>query len=217
VARASIDLAERADPRPAHATIEAVVAEDPAAAKTIAERWLYVALCERDNVGVSRALAVVPPEGTSVVSNIWAPRAYFEAVAARTRGDATVARAAFTAARAEVEKTTREQPDYAQGLTILGLIDAGLGRKDDAIQEGRRAVELVPVSKDAIDGTDLILNLAVIYARTGEKDLALKQLAEAAQLPSSLNYGSLRLHPDWDTLRNDPRFEKIVASLAPKL
>jgi hypothetical protein len=75
----------------------------------------------------------------------------------------------------------------------------------------------VPVSKDAIDGTDLILNLAVIYAWTGEKDLALKQLAEAAQLPSSLNYGWLRLHPDWDTLRNDPRFEKIVASLAPKL
>jgi TolB-like protein/class 3 adenylate cyclase/Flp pilus assembly protein TadD len=216
VARASIDLAERADPRPAHATIEAVVAEDPTAAKTIAERWLYIALCERDNVGVSRALAVVPPEGTSEVSNIWAPRAYFEAVAARARGDATVARAAFTTARAEVEKTMREQPDYAQGLTILGLIDAGLGRKDDAIREGRRAVELVPVSKDAIDGTNLILNLAVIYAWTGEKDLALKQLAEAAQLPSSLSYGWLRLHPDWDTLRNDPRFEKIVASLAPK-
>jgi hypothetical protein len=74
----------------------------------------------------------------------------------------------------------------------------------------------VPVSKDAIDGTDLILNLAVIYAWTGEKNLALKQLAEAAQLPSSLNYGWLRLHPDWDMLRNDPRFEKIVASLAPK-
>jgi TolB-like protein/class 3 adenylate cyclase/Flp pilus assembly protein TadD len=217
VARASINLAERANARPVHATIEAVVAEDPAAARSIADKWLYIALCERDNFGVSRALAVVPPEGISVGSNIWSPRAYFEAVAARARGDATVARAAFTAARAEVEKTTREQPDYAQGLTILGLIDAGLGRKDDAIREGRRAVELVPVSKDAIDGTDLILNLAVIYAWTGEKDLALKQLAEAAQLPCSLNYGWLRLHPDWDTLRNDPRFEKIVTSLAPKL
>jgi TolB-like protein/Tfp pilus assembly protein PilF len=217
VARALIDLAERADARPVHATIDAVVAEDPAAARSIADRWLYIALCERDNFSVSRALAVVPPEGISVGSNIWSPRAYFEAIVARARGDATVARAAFTVARAEVEKTTRQQPDYAQGLTILGLIDAGLGRKDDAIREGRRAVELVPVSKDAIDGTDLILNLAVIYAWTGEKDLALKQLAEAAQLPCSLNYGWLRLHPDWDTLRNDPRFEKIVASLAPKL
>jgi TolB-like protein/class 3 adenylate cyclase/Flp pilus assembly protein TadD len=217
VARAFIDLEERADPRPGHAIIETVIAENPAAARNIADRWFYIALCERDNFGLSRALAVVPPEGISVVSNIWAPRAYFEAIAARARGDATVARAAFTAARAEVEKTTREQPDYAQGLTILGLIDASLGRKDDAIREGRRAVELVPVSKDAIDGVDLILNLAVIYAWTGEKDLALKQLAEAAQLPSSLSYGWLRLHPDWDTLRNDPRFEKIVASLAPKL
>ena len=216
VARASIDLAERADPRPVHAAIEAVVVEDPAAAKSIADRWFFVALCERDNFAVSRALAVIPPEGISL-SNIWAPRAYFEAVVARARGDTTVARAAFAVAHAEVEKTTREQPDYAQALTILGLIDAGLGRKDDAIREGRRAVELVPVSKDAIDGPDLILNLAVIYAWTGEKNLALKQLAEAAQLPSSLNYGSLRLYPDWDTLRGDPRFEEIVASLAPKL
>jgi len=215
VARAGIDLAERADTKAVHATIEAVVAEDPAAAKTIADRWLYIALCERDNLGVSHALAVVPPEGISVGS-IWSPRAYFEAVAARARGDATVARAAFTAARAEVDKSAREQPDYAHALTALGLIDAGLGRKDDAIREGRRAVELVPVSKDAIDGADFILNLAVIYAWTGEKDRALNQLAEAAQLPSSLNYGWLRLHPDWDTLRNDPRFEKIVASLAPK-
>ena len=159
MARALIDLAERADPRPAYATIEAVVSEDPAAGKTIAEQWFYVAMCERDNFGVSRALAVVPPEGISV-GNIWLPRAYFEAVVARARGDATVARAAFATARAEVERTTREQPDYAQGLTVLGLIDAGLGRKDDAIREGTRAVELVSVSKDALDGTDFILNLS---------------------------------------------------------
>jgi len=215
VARAVIDLAERADPRAAHATIDAVVAEDPAAAGNIAERWLYIALCERDNVGVARSLAVVPAEGISAGS-IWLPRAYFEAVAAHARGDATAAYAAFTAARAEIEKTMREQPDYAQGIIVLGLIDAGLGRKNDAIQEGTRAVALVPVSKDAIDGADLILDLAVIYAWTGEKDLALKQLAEAARMPSGLNYGWLRLYPDWDPLRGDPRFAQIVASLAPK-
>jgi serine/threonine-protein kinase len=110
----------------------------------------------------------------------------------------------------------RDQPDYAQGLIALGLIDAGLGRKDDALREGTRAVALVPIANDAIDGADLIVNLAIIYAWTGEKDLALKQLAEAAQVPSTVNYGWLRLHPDWDPLRGDPRFEKIVASLAPK-
>ncbi len=216
LARALIDLAQRGDAKPAHAIIEAIIAEDPAAARTIAERWLYTALCERDTSGMSRALAVIPPEGITA-GNIWSPRAYLEAVAARARGDATVARAAFTTARLEVEQTMHGQPDYAEALTILGLVDAGLGRKDDAIREGRRAVELVPVSKDAIDSTDFILNLAVIYASTGEKDLALKQLAEAAHLPSSLNYGWLRLHPDWDPLRADPRFEKIVASLAPKI
>jgi TolB-like protein/class 3 adenylate cyclase/Tfp pilus assembly protein PilF len=215
LARALIDLSERADPSPAHATIDAVVAEDPVAAKTIAARWFYIALCERDNFGVSRSLDLLPPEGISEGS-VWWPRPFFEALAARARGDAAVARAAFTAARGEVEKITREQADYAQGIIALGLIDAGLGRKDEAIREGTRAVALVPVSKDAIDGADLILNLAVIYAWTGEKDLALKQLAEAAQLPSTLNYGWLRLHPDCDALRGDPRFEKIVASFAPK-
>jgi TolB-like protein/class 3 adenylate cyclase/Flp pilus assembly protein TadD len=215
VARAAIDLAERADPKPIHATIEAVIAENPAAATTLAERWFYVALCERDDRNVFLSLAAVPPEGISEGS-IWFPRAYYEALAARARGDAAIARAAFTAARSEVEKTMREQPDYAQGLVALGLIDAGLGRKDDALQEGRRAVELVPIANDAIDGPDLILNLAVIYAWTGEKDLAIKELAEAARIPSTLNYGWLRLHPDWDSLRGDSRFENIVASLAPK-
>jgi tetratricopeptide (TPR) repeat protein len=110
----------------------------------------------------------------------------------------------------------REQPDYAQGLAALGLIDAGLGRKGYALREGRRAVELVPVANDAIDGPELVLNLAVIYAWTGEKDLAIKELAEAARIPSTLTFGWLRLHPDWDTLRGDLRFEKIMESLAPK-
>lgn len=172
-------------------------------------------MCERDNLGVSGALANISPEGISAGS-IWWPRAYFEAVAARARGDMTAAHAAFTTARSDVEKTMRGQPNYPQGLTALGLIDAGLGRKDDAVQEGRRAVELVPISKDAIDSVDLLLNLALIYAWTGEKDPALKQLDAVAHIASPLSYGWLRLHPDWDPLRGDARFEKIVASLAPK-
>src|SRR5438034_4509981 len=114
VARALIDLEERADPRAVHATIEAVVAEDPGTAKSIAEKWFYVALCERDNFGISRALAVVPPEGISE-GNTWWPRPFFEALAARARGDASGALAAFTAARPEVEKTMRAPAAYAQG------------------------------------------------------------------------------------------------------
>ena len=96
------------------------------------------------------------------------------------------------------------------------MIDAGLGRKELAIREGRQACELLPPSRDAIDGAHLIINLAQIYTMTGEKDLALEQLEAAARIPSNLSYGFLKLHPIFDPLRGDPRFEKIVSSLAPK-
>jgi serine/threonine-protein kinase len=132
------------------------------------------------------------------------------------RSDQTAARAAFINARKELEKMVRDQPDYAAALCALGVIDAALGNKEDAIREGQRAVELMPVSKNAIEGPLLIKYLALTYAWTGEKDRALKQLEQAAKLPSYLSYGQLRLHPIWEPLRGDPRFEKIVASLAAK-
>jgi hypothetical protein len=91
-----------------------------------------------------------------------------------------------------------------------------LGNKEEAIHEGQRAVELIPVSKSAIEGPLLMRYLAVIYAWTGEKDRAIERLSETAKLPGYLSYGHLRLHPIWDPLRGDPRFEDIVASLAPK-
>ena len=107
--------------------------------------------------------------------------------------------------------------DYAQGLCALGVVDAALGNKEDAIREGERAVELMPVSKSAIEGSVLTQYLAIIYAWTGDKDRAIERLAEAAKLPGShVTYGYLRLHPLWDPLRGDRRFEAIVASLAPK-
>ncbi len=99
---------------------------------------------------------------------------------------------------------------------MLGLIDAGLGRKEEALREGRRAVELLPVEKDAIHGIAMVKYLAMIAAWVGDKDLACEQLAIVIRRPSDLSYGQLKLHPFWDPLRGDPRFEKIVASLAPK-
>ena len=117
---------------------------------------------------------------------------------------------------AEVEKTVEQQPDFAAALSLLGMIDAGLEQKEQAIQGGRRACELLPISKDAIDGVDLAINLAQIYAWTGEKDRAIEQIAAVERVPNALSYGLLKLHPYWDSLRGDPRFEKIVASLAPK-
>jgi hypothetical protein len=100
-------------------------------------------------------------------------------------------------------------------LCALGLIDAGLGRKEEALREGRRAVELCPMEKDATQGSAMVKYLAMIAAWVGEKDLACEQLAIAARSPADLSYGQLKLMPFWDPLRSDPRFEKIVASLAP--
>jgi serine/threonine protein kinase/Tfp pilus assembly protein PilF len=216
VVRASIDFAWRADPRPLHVAIEAIVTENPAAATEFPYQWFNLALCEHDPVAADRALAAMKPGGLGSGNGESFPRAWFEGLAARARGDAAAARAAFASARVEAEATVREQPDYGPNLCVLGLIDAALGRKEDAIREGRRAVELLPVTKDSLAGAGIMEYLAVIYAWTGEKTLAIDQVAATLQIPSTLNYGKLRLHPFWDPLRGDPRFEKIVASLAPK-
>ena len=111
----------------------------------------------------------------------------------------------------------RADPNDAGALCVLGLIDASLGRKEEALREGQQAIELLPVEKDAIKGTRMIMDFARIAAWVGEKDLACKHLARASRLPSGgVTYGQLKLLPWWDPLRGDPCFEKIVASLAPK-
>ena len=102
---------------------------------------------------------------------------------------------------------------------MLGVIDAALGRKEEALREGRRAVELLPVEKDSVNGLHMIEYLAMIAAWVGEKDLACEQLAKAIRYPmypSDVSYGELKLMPWWDPLRGEPCFEKIVNSLAPK-
>ena len=130
--------------------------------------------------------------------------------------DDAAAQTAFKAARVEQEKIVQADPNYGPAVCVLGLIDAGLGRKEEAIREGRRGIELLPVEKDLPHGMDLIKYLAMIAAWVGDKDLACEQLAIALSGPSSLTYGELKLMPWWDPLRGDPHFERIVASLAPK-
>jgi tetratricopeptide (TPR) repeat protein len=130
--------------------------------------------------------------------------------------DENMARLAFTAARAEQEKIIQAQPNYGPPLCVLGLIDAALGQKEEALREVRQAVALLPVEKDAINGVVMIKYLAMTAAWIGDNDLACEQLAVAIRPPSRLTFGQLKLLPFWDPLRGDPRFEKIVASLAPK-
>ena len=214
VTRALVDLEWKADPRPLHDVVRKILAEDPATAPDLADQWLYVALCERDPAAAEHALAVMRPSGTSV--DLTFTRSWCQGLAARARGDNSAAHTAFLAARAEVEDVVSQQPSYGPGFTVLGLTDAALGRKEEAIREGRHAIELLPATRDSIDGAELVKYLGVIYAWCGEKDLAIEQIAATLRIPSTLSYGNLKLHPNWDPLRGDPRFEKIVADLAPK-
>ncbi len=214
VARASVEFHWKADPKSLHETIDSIRVTKPAILPNIANDWLSCALAERDVAAAKDALNAfgeVPLTDYAVHLN----RPLIEGVIARMANDDKAARAAFTAARAQQEKALQAQPNYAPALCVLGLIDAGLGRKEEALREGRSAVELLPVEKDAINGPLMIEYLAMIAAWVGEKDLACKQLAIAIRPPSTVSYGQLKLLPFWDPLRNDPCFEKIVASLAP--
>lgn len=212
--RGWVDLMWRADPQPLHSSIESAIAKNPDVAPTISRSWMYLALFERDNSALQHALAVLPADGCRDDA-VPFPRAWCEGLAARSNGNAAGAHAAFMRARAEAEEVLKTQPNYAEELCVLGMIDAALGNEQDAIREGQRAVTLLPISKDAMTGTKLNEYLAVIYAWTGEKKAALDELSQLTKLSRSEGYGDLRLDPYWDPLRGNPRFEKIVASLAP--
>ena len=215
-ARAFVEFHWKADARPLHQMLDSIRATNPAATQSIADGWLICALAERD-AGAAKNAAIAAganPPFTDEAVNFSLP--FVEGVIARMTKDDEKARSAFTVARAEQEKIIQAQPNYGPPLCVLGLIDAGLGRKEEALREGRRAVELLSVEKDPINGIAMIKYSAMIAAWVGDNDLACEQLAVAIRPPSRLTYGQLKLLPFWDPLRSDLCFKKIVASLAPK-
>jgi TolB-like protein/Flp pilus assembly protein TadD len=216
---AMIPYIERADPKPLQELNATILATEPAAEEATAYYRLYAALGARDVAGAKRALAGFSPRGYHV-GEFYEPPEWFAGLTARTFGDEAGAREAFLAARVKVEQVVREHPDYATAWSMLGWIDAALGRNEQAVREGQHACELVPASKDAYGSPNFVGNLAMIYAWTGEKDLAVQTLAQVAHaklgLLSTTRYGSLKLDPQWDPLRGDPRFEQLVADSAPK-
>jgi serine/threonine-protein kinase len=213
---ASIDFYWKADTRPLRQMVDSIRATNPAAIRDVAEYWLFCALAERDTADARNAVLATDENPAFTDETIAFSRSFMEGVIARMTKNDAGAQVAFTAARAEQQKMLQAPESYGPALCVRGLIDAGLGRKEEALREGRRAVELLPVEKDPVFGKTVVKYFAMIAAWTGENDLAYEQLAIGIRTPSSITYGDLKLLPFWDPLRGDPRFEKIVASLAPK-
>jgi len=214
---AFVDFEWKADTRPLQQVIASIRATNAAAVPTIANFWLLCALAERDAVAARDALMASGANPINAISeNINFSQPFMEGLIARSMHDEEKARAAFTTARTQQEKTVQAQADYAPAVCMLGLIDAALGQKEEALREGQRAVDLLPLEKDAFGGMEIVKYFSVTAAWAGNKDLACRQLVIATSQPSVLSYGQLKLLPFWDALHSDPRFEKIVASLAPK-
>jgi serine/threonine protein kinase/Tfp pilus assembly protein PilF len=215
--RTFIEVDWRADTRPLRGEIEKILAEDPAQAENDQLKLprYFLALFERDAVAADRAALALPQK--IELDEIELSRDFWVGVVARMKGDAAAARTAFTTARAQQEETVRARPAGADSgplLSGLGMIDAGLGRKEEALREGRRAIELAPVAKNSLDGAAVLSGFALICAWTGERDLAIEQLEAFEKIPGGPSYGDLRLSPVWDSLRGDPRFEKVMAEAA---
>jgi len=178
---------------------------------------VWLALIDGNFAEAERVLAASPREDFQDIDySFYYPKAWFEAMIARAKGDSAGAAAAFTAARAVFEQRLAVKPEHARTLAVLAQVDAGLGRKELAIQEAQHAVDLMPLSKDVYDGALVLEGLAQVYTWSNEPDRAIELLQKLATMPSYVNYARTKLYPIWNPLRGDPRFQKIVNSLAPK-
>jgi tetratricopeptide (TPR) repeat protein len=143
------------------------------------------------------------------------PKAWFDGLIAHAQQENEQARTAFTSARQILQAAVEKDPEDPARLSAVARIDAALGRKDEAIREAKEALALRPLEKDAMEGPMWATNLAVVYAWTGETDLAIEQLEAVAKIPAGPSYGDLALNPRWDKLRGSARFNQIVESLRP--
>jgi len=193
---------------------------DPDGVVTCA-RW-EVSLMDRDPAAAEKALAQCRLESVTSQTGVPLPKSYLQACVDLVRGDAK-AHARFEAARPILEMTVAKSPQDATRHAQLGLLYAFMGRKADALREGERAIQLKPISRDAIEGAAAEDFLALIYARTGQPDQAIARVERLLSTPFAVDYAEesitlsdLRTRWQWDPLRNDPRFQKLVSGPEPK-
>jgi tetratricopeptide (TPR) repeat protein len=216
--RAVGPLDQRADTRPLRAA-----AAERAAANDLTEHdkvlcQLTLAWCDRDADAIWRTLQAT--DLSRITNSGFAyPKAWFEALAERIRGDNVAAQRAFAAARADVENAVLGDPGNGRTLGLLAMIDAGLGRRQEAVDEALRARE--QMKRSATDAPIADCNLAIVYAWTGQPDLALAVLEPLVNQPAGRNmpgqptFGDFQLNPLWDPLRSDARFQALVKRLSP--
>jgi tetratricopeptide (TPR) repeat protein len=178
---------------------------------------VFLALIDGNFAGAEPVLAASPREDFQDIDySFYYPKVWFEAMIARAKGDFAQATAAFSIARTILEQRLVIKPEDARTIAVLAQVDAGLGRKELAIQEAQHAVDLMPISRDIYDGALVLEGLDQVYTWSNEPDRAIELLQKLVAMPGYTNYARLKLHPMWNPLRADPRFEKIVAALAPK-
>lgn len=171
---------------------------------------MYLAFYEQQPEAARQALSETQRQELVGGAGYPFPRSYYEGLIARAAGEPQQAQTAFAMARAAVESKLGGRRDDALAVATLGVIEAGVGRKDEAIALGRRAVQLRPVSADAVDGPTVMTALAMVYAWTGEIELALEQLATLSKLPGGPDHGQLNYDPAWEAVRADHRFAAIA-------
>ena len=214
--RAAVEFYGSGNPRPLRDFLEEAPLElDFAGGWTPVRVWL--ALIDRNYAEAERVLAASPrPDFQDIDLSFYYPKAWFQAMIARAKGDSAAARAAFENARAILEERLTVKPEHARTLAVLAQVDANLGRKEQALREAQHAVDLMPITKDVYDGVLVLEGLAQVYTWTGERDRAIELLQKLVTMPGYISYVRLKTYPTWSPLRSDPRFEQIVASIAPK-
>ena len=186
---------------------------DPDGATTFTR--VQIALAERKFDAAGAALAASRLNAFDGSTGMVLPRAWLEGLIARAAGQPGRANAALLVAFNTAQAQVDARPDDAFARGLLGEVEAALGRNEDAVRDGLRAVQLRPSSVDAVDGPEIETMLALIEAWTGNRSSALDRLSVLCQTPAGPHYGDLRLDPAWDVLKGDARFEKILAAMAP--
>ena len=215
IRRAALDFGETGDPTTLAAALAAAPEVDVGGGET---SWrVLLALIDHNYDEARRVLAASPRKDFQDVDfTFYFPKAWYEGVIARTEGDKTKAIAAFTEARAVLESRLKSKPDDPRTLAVLAQIDANLGQKELALEEARKAVTLMPVSKDAYDGPLVLQGLAQVYTWTGDHDRAFDELQTLLGMPGYISYGYLKTDPAWEPLRGQARYQAMLEAMSPK-